>query len=326
VISASFVSWVLLGWGGNFSSDFSGFILPLRVWVWPVDRELVILGRTVSPEDVVRIRDWLQAHPHSNRTRLSRELCLAWNWRNGAGRLKDMAARVLLLRLEARGHIQLPPRRTASVNSLRNRDFGQIDHDQSPMEGPLERLRPVRVEPVTERTGEARLFQFLLARYHYLGHRHCLGENLKYLAKDRQGRPLACLLFGAAAWKAAARDQWLGWTSEQRRRHLELVTNNTRFLLLPWVGVRHLSSHLLGQVTERLSADWQRKYGHPIYLVESFVEQPRFAGTCYQAAGWIPVGLTTGRTRNDDGLKPRVAPKTIYLKVLQADTLRRLRG
>jgi hypothetical protein len=166
VISASFVSSVLLGWGGNFSSGFSDFILPLRVWVWPVDRELVILGRTVRPEDVVRIRDWLQAHPHSNRTRLSRELCLAWNWRNRAGRLKDMAARVLLLRLEARGHIQLPPRRTASVNSLRNRDFGQIDHDQSPMEGPLERLRPVRVEPVTERTGEARLFQFLLARYH----------------------------------------------------------------------------------------------------------------------------------------------------------------
>jgi len=291
-----------------------------------VDRELVILGRTVSTEDVVRIRAWLQAHPNSNRTRLSRELCLAWNWRNRAGRLKDMAARVLLLRLERRGHIQLPPRRTASVNRLRNRDFGQIDHDQSPIAGPLERLRPVQVEPVIEGTAEARLFQFLLARYHYLEHRNCLGENMRYLAKDRQGRPLACLLFGAAAWKAAARDQWLGWSSEQRCRHLELVTNNTRFLLVPWVGVRQLSSHLLGQVTARLSADWQRKYGHPIYLVESFVEQPRFAGTCYQAAGWIPVGLTTGRTRNDDGLKPRVARKTIYLNVLQADALRRLRG
>ena len=291
-----------------------------------MDRPLVIQGRTVRPEDVVLIRDWLQAHPNSNRTRLSRQLCLAWNWRNGAGRLKDMAARVLLLKLEARGHIQLPPRRTASVNRLRNRDFGQIDHDRSPIEGPLETLRPVRVEPVIETTAEARLFQFLLARYHYLGHRNCLGENLKYLAQDRQGRPLACLLFGSAAWKATARDQWLGWTSEQRRCHLELVTNNTRLLLLPWVGVRHLSSHLLEQVTARLSADWQRKYGHPIYLVESFVEQARFAGTCYQAAGWIPVGLTTGRTRNDDGLKPRAARKTIYLKVLKADALRRLSG
>ncbi len=291
-----------------------------------MDRPLVIQGRTVRPEDVVLIRDWLQAHPDSNRTRLSRELCLAWNWRNGAGRLKDMAARVLLLKLEARGHIQLPPRRTASVNQLRNRDFGQIDHDQSPIEGPLEKLQPVRIEPLIETTAEARLFRFLLARYHYLGHRNCLGENLRYLAQDHQGRPLACLLFGAAAWKAAARDQWLGWSSEQRRRRLELVTNNTRFLLLPWVGVRHLTSHLLGQVTARLSADWQRKYGHPIYLVESFVEQARFAGTCYQAAGWIPVGLTTGRTRNDDGLKPRVARKTIYLKALRTDAMRRLTG
>jgi len=291
-----------------------------------VDRPLVIQGRTVRPEDVELIREWLRAHPDSNRTRLSRELCLAWNWRNGAGRLKDMAARLLLLKLERRGHIQLPPRRTASVNQLRNRDFGQIDHDQSPMEGPLEKLQPVRIEPVIETTAEARLFQFLLARYHYLGHRNCRGENLRYLAQDRQGRPLACLLFSAAAWKAAARDQWLGWSCEQRHRRLELLTNNSRFLLLPWVGVRHLSSHLLGQVTARLSADWQRKYGHPIYLVESFVEQGRFAGTCYQAAGWIPVGLTTGRTRNDDGLKPRVARKAIYLKVLRADALRKLTG
>jgi len=235
-----------------------------------------------------------------------------------------MAARVLLLKLEARGHIQLPPRRTASVNQLRNREFGQIDHDQSPVEGRLREVQPMRIEPVIETTAEARLFQFLLARYHYLGHRNCLGENLRYLAQDRQGRPLACLLFSAAAWKAAARDQWLGWSGQQRCRHLELVTNNSRFLLLPWVGVPHLSSHLLGQVTARLSADWQRKYGHPIYLVESFVEEGRFAGTCYQAAGWIPVGLTTGRTRNDDGLKPRVARKTIYLKALSADAPRRL--
>jgi hypothetical protein len=281
-------------------------------------------GRTLRPEDVALIRDWLQAHPDSNRSRLSRELCVAWNWRNGAGRLKDMAARSLLLQLEARGEIQLPPRRTASVNGLRNRHVCSIAHDQSAIAGPLQSLQPVRVEPVTQSSSEARLFQFLLQRYHYLGHRNCVGENLKYLARDREGRPLACLLFGSAAWKAAARDQWLGWSAEQRRAHLSLVTNNARFLILPWVRVRHLASHLLGQATARLSADWQQKYGHPIYLVESFVEQPRFAGTCYRAAGWVAVGLTTGRTRNDDGLKPRTARKAIYLKVLRTDALRRL--
>jgi hypothetical protein len=289
-----------------------------------VDRPLVIQGRTVRPEDIALIRDWLQAHPNSNRTRLSRELCVAWNWRNGTGRLKDMAARSLLLKLEARGQVQLPSRRTASVNGLRNRHPVPIEHDQSPIESPLQSLRPVQVHPVSAHRAEGRLFHFLLQRYHYLGHRNCVGENLKYLARDRHGRPLACLLFGSAAWKAAARDQWIGWSAEQRGRHLSRLTNNTRFLILPWVRVPHLASHLLGRVTARLSADWQQQYGHPIDLVESFVEQSRLAGTCYRAAGWWPVGLTTGRTRNHDGLKPRTAPKAIYLKLLQADARRRL--
>jgi hypothetical protein len=274
--------------------------------------------------DVAQIRDWLQAHPGSNRTRLSRELCRAWDWRNGAGRLKDMAARSLLLKLEAQGHIELPPRRTASVNALRNRRIPHIDHDPSPIAGPLQSLQPVRVQPVAQGSSEAVLFQFLLQRYHYLGHRNCVGENLKYLAQDPAGRPLACLLFGSAAWKAAARDRWIGWSAEQRRRHLHLVVNNTRFLILAWVHVPHLASHLLSRVTARLSADWQQKYGHPIYLVESFVEQPRFAGVCYRAAGWVEVGLTSGRTRNDDGLKPRAARKAIYLKALRPDAPRRL--
>jgi len=251
---------------------------------------------------------------------------VAWDWRNGTGRLKDMAARSLLLKLEAGGHIQLPPRRTASVNGLRNRHLCPIEHDQSALEGPLRSLQPVRVQPVRETSSEARLFQFLLQRYHYLGQRNCVGENMKYLARDREGRPLACLLFGSPAWSVAGRDQWLGWSGEQRRRHLGEVTNNTRFLILPWVRVRHLASHLLGQAAARLSADWQQKYGHPIYLVESFVEQPRFAGTCYRAAGWVAVGQTTGRTRNDDGFKPRTARKAIYLKILRADALRRLRA
>lgn len=281
-------------------------------------------GRTIRPEDVALIGDWLRAHPESNRTQLSRELCAIWNWRNGAGRLKDMACRSLLLKLEARGQIRLPARRTASVNGLRNRQVAPIDHAPGLIEGPLKLLQPVRVQPVVEGTSEALLFKGLLQRYHYLGHRNCVGENLKYLARDREGRPLACLLFGSAAWKAAARDRWIGWSGEQRRRHLSWVTNNTRFLILAGVRVPHLASHLLGRVTARLSADWEQKYGHPIYLVESFVEEPRFAGLCYRAAGWVQVGLTTGRTRNDDGLKPRAARKALYLKALRSDARWRL--
>lgn len=285
---------------------------------------LVIQGREIRPEDVARIRDWLQTHPDSNRTRLSRELCQAWSWRNGAGRLKDMAARSLLLKLERRGQIQLPPRRTGSVNALRNRQALWIEHDQQAIEEPLRQLQRLCLELVAEGSSRSQLFQFLLQRYHYLGLRNGVGENLKYLARDRHGRVLACLLFGSAAWKAAARDQWIGWSADQRVRRLSLVTNNTRFLILPWVRVPHLASHLLGRVAARLSADWQRKYGHPIYLLESFVEQPRFAGACYRAAGWVQVGLTSGRTRNDDGRAPRVARKALYLKPLRADARRRL--
>lgn len=289
-----------------------------------MDRHLVIQGREIRPEDVALIRDWLQAHPDANRTRLSRQLCEAWNWRNGAGRLKDMAARSLLLKLEARGEIQLPPRRTASVNHLRNRSAVDVQHEPQTIEGPLSQVQPVAIQLVAEASPEGRLFQSLLQRYHYLGLRNCVGENLKYLARDRQGRVLACLLFGSAAWKAAARDQWIGWSGEQRARRLSLVTNNTRFLILHSIRVPHLASHLLGRVAARLSADWQHKYGHPIYLLESFVQEPRFAGTCYRAAGWVQVGLTTGRTRNDDGRKPRVARKALYLKPLRADARRRL--
>jgi hypothetical protein len=289
-----------------------------------MERPQLIQGRLIRPEDVERMRRWLEAHPESNRTGLSRELCAWWNWRNGVGRLKDMAARSLLLKLEAQGHLQLPARRTASVNGRRNRQLFSIDHDQRVVVGALEGVRPVRVEPVIEGTAQGRLFQFLLQSYHYLGHRNCVGENLKYLACDRAGRPLACLLFGSAAWKAAARDRWIGWSDEQRRRHLPRVTNNTRFTILPWVRVAHLASHLLGRVTARLSEDWQQKYGHPIELVETFVEQPRFAGHCYRAAGWIPVGLTTGRTRNHDGMAPKAPIKSIWVKPLTPEARRRL--
>ena len=289
-----------------------------------VDRELVIQGRKIGPEDIALIRAVLDGPTGSNRTRLSRELCAVWNWRNGTGRLKDMACRTLLLKLEARGYIRLPQRVTASVNGLRNRSVGHLEHDQTLIEGPLGCLRPIRLEPLTEGATEALLFKFLLQRYHYLGHRNCVGQNLKYLARDRRGRPLACLLFGAAAWKAAARDRWIGWDAQKRERHLGLLSNNARFIVLPWVRVPHLASHLLGLAAARLSADWQQKYGQPIYLLETFVEAPRFAGTCYRAAGWVPVGLTTGRTRNDDGRQPRAVPKAIYLKALSSDARQRL--
>jgi hypothetical protein len=179
------------------------------------------------------------------------------------------------------------------------------------------------VEPA-QTAAEIALFHFLLRRYHYLGHRNGVGENLKYLVRDRTDRPLACLLFGAAAWKVRARDAWIGWTPEQRQESLILLANNARFLILPWVRAPHLGSHVLAQVTARLSADWQNKYGHPIGLLETFVERGRFGGVCYRAAGWLAVGATTGRTRNDERHRVRAPIKEVYLKPLRSDWKRRL--
>jgi len=285
---------------------------------------VVIQGRPLSDQDLLQIRRLLAEHPSWHRTRLSRELCALWGWRNAAGRSKDMACRTLLLKLESRGLIGLPPRQRASVNGHRNRQPAAPPLDESPLQAELAALTPLRVETVSPGTADAGLFGFLLQRHHYLGHRNCVGENLRYLVRERQDRPVACLLFGSAAWQCQPRDAFIGWTASGRQRHLPLLTNNTRFLILPWVHVPHLASHLLSLITRRLSRDWQAKYGHPIHLVETFVERERFAGTCYRAAGWVSVGATTGRGRNAPSLAPQGPVKEVYLQPLRADFRARL--
>jgi hypothetical protein len=168
------------------------------------------------------------------------------------------------------------------------------------------------------------LFNGLLARYHYLGHRNTVGENLRYLVRDRHGRPVACALFGSAAWKCAARDAFLGWERTARERNLQRLTNNTRFLVPDWVSVPHLASHVLGLITRRIRADWQVKYGHPVYALETFVDRSRVRGTCYRAANWLRLGATRGRTRNDRAHRIVAPVKDVYLYPLTADFRREL--
>jgi hypothetical protein len=247
-----------------------------------------------------------------------------WEWRNEAGQLKDMACRTLLLKLENRELIRLPPRQAAANNGWRNRSPAAMAHDATVLHAPLAALGPLGVEPVASGSAQAKLFQFLLHGYHYLGHRNCVGENLKYLARDGGGRPLACVLFGSAAWKCQARDAFIGWTAPERRLHLRFLTNNTRLLLLPWVRVPGLASHLLSRILLRLSQDWQAKYGHPIHLVESFVQTERFLGRSYRAAGWMALGATTGRSRNGPGSAPQGPVKEVYVRVLSPDFRQRL--
>jgi hypothetical protein len=186
-------------------------------------------------------------------------------------------------------------------------------HQPSAINASLAELTPLSLTIPAADSSEAHLCHHYLATHHYLGFERTVGENLKYLVKDRHGRYLACMLFGAAAWKTKPRDQFIGWTDAIRSRHLSLVANNTRFLILPWVRDPHLASHLLSIILKRISTDWQNKYGHTLHLIETFVERDRFRGTCYRAANWKLVGQTTGRSRQDRYSTLRVPVKDIYL-------------
>lgn len=292
----------------------------------------IIQGRQIGPVQLDQIRQLLAEHPDWSRKRLSREVAQLWNWRNGVGLLKDMAARTLLLKLEQRGRIVLPPRRQTPFNRMRDRRLAEIPLPVLPdlIGQPRVLLSSLIVTEVSAGPGakQRSLFDRLLHHYHYLSHRSTVGENLQYLVADEPSRPLACVLFGAAAWQCADRDRYLGWDPSQRAQHLHLVANNTRFLIAPGVATPQLASSVLSRVSRRLSRDWQAKYGHPIYLLESFVERDRFAGTCYRAANWVRVGQTQGRTRQNrpDGTRYDVPVKDIYLYPLHRHFRQQLQG
>lgn len=288
-----------------------------------MESPLTIQGRQVAAAELGTIRSLIARHPDWHRTRLSQELCRLWDWVNEGGRLKDMAARALLRKLDSAGLIELPAPIRSANNGFRNRPpvMDTLGLELPRIEGRLSALQPIGIQRV-ESAEDARLFRGLLQQYHYLGYTGPVGENLRYLIHDRQGRLLGCLSYGAAAWRVADRDRFIGWNEAARKRGLSRIANNMRFLLLPWVRVPHLASHLLAATRRRLSTDWQEKYGHPILLLETFVEQGRFAGTCYKADNWIRVGQTTGRTRNHNSGDPTVPVKSVWLYPLH----RRFRG
>lgn len=274
-------------------------------------------GRALSRQNLAQIRDLRSAHPQWSRNQLDIELARTWNWRTAAGQLKTMAAHSLLLKLEQRGWITLPPRRRPASRRLPiAADLPLQERVACSIAADLRELAPLTLDIVAARHPD---FSRYLARHHYLGYRGPVGENLAYLARDRHGRDVACLLFGAAAWKAAPRDRFIGWSDDARANRVNWITNNTRFLILPWVQVPHLASHILALALRRLSADWQAKYGHPVYLVETFVDRSRFKGTCYRAANWICVGQTQGRSRQDRDRNLNVPVKDIHLYPVAPD-------
>jgi hypothetical protein len=284
-----------------------------------VTESLTLQGRQISPAELHDLRQWVEENPHWSRWRLSRELATRWDWRNGTGVLKDMAARTLLGKLAQRGLLQLPERRQVPTNRMRCGATPSAEWAKpgEPISGALAQLEPLSLREVSAEPAARAWVKAALGCFHYLGFGGAVGENLQYVARDSQSRPLACLVFGAAAWKCQDRDQFIGWTAPQRQKNLALVANNSRFLILPWVKAPALGSWILGQVARRIGGDWQAKYGHGVMALETFVEQQRFRGTVYRAANWRLVGATTGRSRQDRHTRLEVPRKDIYLYPLR---------
>jgi hypothetical protein len=278
-----------------------------------VTEALTIQGRFLDEAELNEIRALLSEHPEWSRWRMSRHLAMQWDWRNGAGLLKDMAARSLLAKLEKGGMIQLPPRRRRCPNRMQLPPKGGEEVIREPITQTLAELRSLRIKEVSRHPQHRRTLARLLHQHHYLSYTSPVGENLQYLVWDRHGRVLSACVFGAAAWTCAPRDQFIGWDMGARRSRLSWICSQSRFLILPWVEVKHLASHLLGQWCRRLAADWQAKYGHRVCLVESFVQADRFTGACYRAANWQHVGATQGRSRQDPHHQLKVPRKEIYL-------------
>ncbi len=277
-----------------------------------IETEFTLQGRRIQPGDLVWLQNWIDQNPEWSRKRIARELCQRWDWVDGRGRIKDFAARSLLLKLEGRGQVKLPPVR---LNYRRARPKApSLEQWEEPptWTASLAEIAPVQLENIQVGSPVAKRWAYYLERYHYLGFR-VVGENLGYLATDRQERDVGCLLFGAAAWRCAARDRRLGWSSKERQQQLWSVINNTRFLILPWVRVKHLASCLLGEAARRIDADWRRSYGHGVDWLETFVDRDRFRGSCYRAANWEWVGQTQGRSRQDRDHQLRVSVKDVYL-------------
>jgi hypothetical protein len=267
----------------------------------------------ITEYHIQTVRQLIADNPSWSRSRLSRELCQIWNWRSPAGQMKDMACRDLLLKLEQQDQIVLPRRKSEAHVRGGNISISEVRHDTTVIACKLKDLLPLRAEAIEPGHPSWSLFKYLLYRYHYLGLNVTVGENMKYLIFDKERRPLACLLFGSAAWSCAVRDDFIGWDKDTRINHLCFLTNNTRFLILPWVRVPHLASHILSIIIRRVQGDWQNKYGHGLFLLETFVEIDRFRGTCYKAANWRYAGLTRGRSRNDRYNRLHVPVKAVYL-------------
>ena len=287
-------------------------------WSWSLKKFTAIILNmgsirpVMTPERINQINKLIDDNPDWHRTKLSQELCMIWDWRGENGQIKDVSCRDVLRALDTAGKIRLPKRVKNSRLKGGADKVVLMLHDMTPIEGDLSELIPLFIEVVTDKY-KLMEFKSYIEQYHYLKYDRNIGENIKYFIYDRYGRRLACLMFGAAAWSCEPRDTYIGWSMERRKIALKYITNNSRFLIYQWIRVPHLASHILASITRRISNDWQAKYGHPLFLLETFVEKRRFRGICYRAANWINVGETTGRGRNCKTSVGGLPVKDIYV-------------
>jgi hypothetical protein len=289
-----------------------------------VQSQFAYRGRTLDAADIAFIGQLIAAHPGLSRRRLSAKLCEAWNWVQPNGQPRDMVARSLMLELHRAGHIQLPAQRFCPPNNAaRHRaPTRELAPEAPPLECSLGQLGPLEIRQV-RRTPEEQRFGSLIQAHHYLAYTQPVGEHLKYLIYAR-GAPIACLAWSSAPRHLGPRDRFIGWSAPQRRANIHLVAYNTRFLILPWIKVPHLASHVLARVARRLAGDWQALYHHPVHLLETFIDPQRFRGTCYRAANWTYLGLSAGLGKDAKSRVPNRSLKELWVYPLSKDFRRQL--
>lgn len=285
------------------------------------DAPVLLCGRYFTPRELQEIQETVRMFPKLSRHELVMTVCENLDWTTPIGQYKLASCGQLLNKLEAQGLVRLPAKRGDRTRNTGERITPGPRTDELPvMEGNAADLEPINLEPVRSQE-RIRLWNEYVHRYHALGYKRPFGAHQRYfiLSGMKPDQPLGCLLFSAAAWALAVRDEWIGWTRADRSRRLNLVLNNTRFLIFPWVRVRNLASKALSVAAKRVRFDWQARYGYSPVLLETFVDPENYRGTSYQAANWILLGQTVGRGRMDRYKEYLLTPKLIYAYPLVAD-------
>jgi hypothetical protein len=286
-------------------------------------------GRLFSVAELKLVQEIVSDFRSLSVNEISETVCELLEWKRPNGRLKTHECRQMLERLSERGMVSLPAIRKRGPRGPRVVELTAQSEARPLISGSAGEIGSIKLNVVKAgRGGESRLWREMIARHHYLSYRAPVGANLRYMVYSERHRdtPIACMLWTSPAWKIDVRDRWIGWTSEARKRNLQLIVNNSRFLIMPWVRVRCLASKILGQCARQLPLDWERLYGYRPLMLESFVDSSRFQGTCYRAANWVLLGETKGRGRMDRFHTEEDGAKLVYVYPLCTDALKRLRS